>query len=112
LGKDTWNTVIGTPAHPEYPSAHAVIGAASCTILENIFGKNYAFVDRTHENLYGARSYESLRAYAEEAARSRVLGGIHYDLSAKVGFAQGEQVGKLVEQINILGGSLSSLQSD
>jgi hypothetical protein len=112
LGKDNWNTVIGTPAHPEYPSAHAVIGAASCTILENIFGKNYAFVDRTHENLYGARSYESLRAYAEEAARSRVLGGIHYEHSAKVGLAQGDQVGELVDQIKILEGfnTFSSLQ--
>ena len=39
LGHTAWNTVIGTPAHPEYPSAHATVGGACYTVLENIFGK-------------------------------------------------------------------------
>ena len=99
LGYTAWNTVIGTPAHPEYPSAHATVGGASYTVLESTFGKNYAFVDRTHENSHGARSYENLKAYAIEAASSRVLAGIHYKLSADVGLAQGEKVGDLVNNI-------------
>lgn len=99
LGKEAWNTVIGTPAHPEYPSAHSVLGAASSTVLETIFGKNYSFVDRTHENLYGARSYQDLRAYAKDAAKSRILGGIHYKVSAEIGLQQGEKVGNLVNKI-------------
>ena len=103
LGHATWNTVIPTPAHPEYPSAHAVVGRASSVILESIFGKNYSFVDRTHENLYGAVSYQDLRAYSKEAAESRVFGGIHYSISAEVGLIQGEKVGKLVNQIGFKG---------
>jgi hypothetical protein len=99
LGYDTWNTVIGTPAHPEYPSAHATVGGASYTVLENIFGKNYAFADRTHENLYGARSYKNLKEYASEAAWSRILAGIHYKPSADVALVQGEEVGNLVNKI-------------
>jgi hypothetical protein len=99
LGYAEWSTVIGTPAHPEYPSAHATVGGASSTVLENIFGKNYSFVDRTHENLYGARSYKNLREYATEAAWSRVLAGIHYKPSADVALAQGEKVGNLVNKI-------------
>ena len=99
LGHTAWNTVIGTPAHPEYPSAHATVGGASHTVLESIFGENYAFVDRTHENLHGARSYENLKAYATEAAWSRVLAGIHYQFSADVGLTQGEKVGDLVNEI-------------
>ena len=99
LGYTTWNTVIGTPAHPEYPSAHATVGGASSTVLENIFGKNYLFVDRTHENLYGARSYKNLKEYAVEAGWSRVLAGIHYKPSADVALAQGEKVGNLVNKI-------------
>lgn len=95
----TWNTVIGTPAHPEYPSAHATVGGASSTVLENIFGKNYSFVDRTHENLYGARSYKNLKEYAVEAGWSRVLAGIHYKPSADVALAQGNKVGNLVNKI-------------
>jgi hypothetical protein len=103
LGYTDWNTVIGTPPHPEYPSAHAVLGGASAAIMESFVGKNYSFVDRTHENLYGARTYESLRAYAEEASKSRVLGGIHYNVSAAIGLMQGEEVGKLVNDIGFKG---------
>lgn len=99
LGYTAWNTVIGTPAHPEYPSAHATVGGASSTVLENIFGKNYLFVDRTHENLYGARSYKNLKEYATEAVWSRVLAGIHYKPSADIALVQGEKVGNLVNEI-------------
>jgi hypothetical protein len=99
MGYSTWNTVIGTPAHPEYPSAHATVGAASSTVLENIFGKNYSFTDRTHENIHGARSYNNLKEYASEAAWSRVLAGIHYKPSADVALVQGEKVGDLVNKM-------------
>ena len=99
MGQTTWNTVIGTPPHPEYPSAHATLGGASYTILESIFGKNHSFVDHTHENIFGARSYPNIKAYAEEASWSRVLAGIHYEFSAQVGLNQGAEVGKLVNQI-------------
>jgi hypothetical protein len=68
-------------------------------VLENIFGKNYSFVDRTHENIHGARSYDNLKAYAAEAARSRVLAGIHYEPSADVALVQGEKVGDLVNKM-------------
>jgi hypothetical protein len=105
MGHASWGSSIGTPPHPEYPSAHATIGGASYVVLESIFGKNYSFVDRTHENLYGARSYSNLKAYAIEAAQSRVLGGIHYNHSADVGLAQGEKVGQLVNSIRFRGNS-------
>lgn len=99
MGNELWTSVIGTPAHPEYPSAHAVIGGASYVALESIFGQNYSFVDRTHELLHGTRSYENLKAYATEAAWSRVLGGIHYRFSSEAGLEQGEKVGALINQI-------------
>jgi hypothetical protein len=105
LGHASWTTVVGTPGHPEYPSAHAVLGGASSVILENMFGKNYSFVDRTHENLYGSRSYNDLRAYSAEAALSRALGGIHYSFSAEIGLKQGEKVGNLLTKIGSKGAS-------
>lgn len=103
MGHSEWNTVVGTPPHPEYPSAHSVIGGASSTVLASFFGKNHSFVDRTHENLYGARTYSSPKAYAEEAGLSRVLGGIHYKISAEVGLAQGEKVGRLINNVSFKG---------
>ena len=103
IGHTDWNTVVGTPAHPEYPSAHSVVGGASSTVLASFFGKNYSFVDRTHENLYGSRTYSGPKAYAEEAGLSRVLGGIHYKISAEVGLAQGEKVGRLINNVPFKG---------
>jgi len=67
--------------------------------LESIFGTNYSFTDRTHESLYGARTYNSLKAYSDEAGLSRTLGGIHYKGSVAAGEKQGEKVGDLINQL-------------
>lgn len=94
-----WATIIPTPPHPEYPAAHATTAAAVVAVLETIFGKQYAFTDRTHEALYGAFKYSSLKAYGEAAGWSRVLGGIHYAPSVEVGLWQGKAVGAKVNQL-------------
>ena len=96
FGYNSWSTVISTPAHPDYPAQHPAIGRASSVVLESFFGKNYSFVDRTQENLYGPRSYDKLEDYAIEAAQSRVFGGIHYRPSTEAGLQQGKEVGELV----------------
>jgi hypothetical protein len=99
MGYASWNTVIPTPAHPEYPAAHAGISAASAVVLEKIFGLNYSFTDHSYDASYGARTYSSFDAYAKEAGRSRLLAGIHYSPSIATGLAQGRQVGNLVIQL-------------
>jgi len=95
----TWNTVIPTPPHPEFSSAHSVIGKASSVVLEGFFGKKCAFTDHTMEALYGARSYPNLAAYAVEGGWSRVLAGIHYKPSVDIGLSQGKKVGDLVNNL-------------
>jgi hypothetical protein len=96
LGHPQWNSLNITPPHPEYPSAHSTVGRASTTVLETIFGTHYAFTDRTHENIYGVRHYNSLEAASDEAGWSRVLGGIHYKSSILAGKEQGRKVGNLI----------------
>lgn len=96
MGHTTWNAVIATPPHPEFSSAHAVVSRASSIVLERFFGKNYSFTDSTHAALYGARTYARLEDYATEGAWSRVLGGIHYSITATEGLKQGKKVGELV----------------
>jgi hypothetical protein len=101
MGKPNWNSVLPTPPHPEYSAAHAVISAASATVLAGIFGDNYAFTDHSYDNSYGPRSYNSFDAYAAEAGRSRLLAGIHYGPSIGAGLIQGKKVGKLVMGIKL-----------
>ena len=97
-----WNSVIPTPPHPEYTAAHAVISAASAAVLENIFGKNYAFTDHTYDAGYGTRSFNSFDDYAKEAGHSRLLAGIHYSPSIAKGLEQGRQIGNMVNRIHLI----------
>lgn len=99
LGHGTWNSVIATPPHPEYSSAHAAIMKAGATVLEDIFGKHYEFTDRSFESTYGARHYKSFSEYAAEGAWSRIIGGIHYRQSGDAGLVQGKKVGELVNKL-------------
>ena len=99
MGHPDWNSVITTPSFPEYTAAHAVVSAASATIMESIFGKNYGFTDHSYDALYGARSFASFDDYAKEAGHSRVLGGIHYAPSVKAGLIQGRKVGDKINQL-------------
>jgi hypothetical protein len=101
LAKPTWNSILPTPPHPEYTAAHAVVSAASATVLAGIFGKNYKFTDHSYDALYGARSYNSFDDYAKEAGRARLLAGIHYGPSIAVGLTQGNKIGEMVNKLQV-----------
>lgn len=92
-----WRPYIQTPPFPEYTSGHAVISSSVATILENKIGPNTAFRD-TSEIEFGIAplTFGSFREAADQAARSRVLGGIHFSNSCKVGTRQGREIGELV----------------
>ncbi|MDG1397125.1 MAG: vanadium-dependent haloperoxidase [Polaribacter sp.] len=99
----SWETILETPPFPEYTSGHSVQSGALAAILTSLFGDNYAFIDRTHENrtdIDGTpREYSSFFHMAEEAAESRLYGGIHYREAIDLGLEQGYQIGENV--INI-----------
>lgn len=97
-----WTPHLQTPAFPEHTSGHSVASACAATILTHIFGDNYAFVDRT-EVPFGlpVRSFSSFKQAAEEAAISRLYGGIHYRPAIELGVSQGKNVGAFVlENLN------------
>lgn len=71
-----FETIAGTPNFPSYTSGHSVFSAAAAEILSEIFPQEAA--------LY--------RGWAEEAAISRVYGGIHWSFDATVGTTQGRDV--------------------
>ncbi len=66
-------------------------------ILTTMFGENYNFTDNTHANrtdIDGTpRRFTSFNAAADEAAISRLYGGIHYRSAIDLGLAQGKKVG-------------------
>ena len=81
---DFWNdlhaairTIIGLPNFPSYTSGHSTFSAAAATVLTYLFpsGREY------------------FEAEMEEAAISRLFGGIHYRSDIEVGKDHGRRVG-------------------
>ena len=89
----TWTPAIVTPAFPEHPSGHSGQSAAAATVLTALLG-NVAFEDSTNLALgHGARRYQSFHAAADEAAISRLYGGIHFPNGNEHGKTLGRCVG-------------------
>lgn len=94
-----WAPVLQTPPFPEYISGHSMISAAAASALTHVFGENFAFTDST-EVEFGltSRSFNSFYDASNEAALSRLYGGIHYRLANETGLKMGRQVGAFVLQ--------------
>ena len=85
-------TLTSNTSFPEYTSGHSVISRAAAVILTDLYGDNFAFTDTT-EVLYGLpeRKYNSFIHASEEAAISRLYGGIHYMMAIEEGVKQGSR---------------------
>jgi hypothetical protein len=95
-GNSTWNSLLSTPPFPEYPSGHSVASSAAADILTNLLG-NVSFTDSANTSLgYAPRSFNSFTEAANEAAISRLYGGIHYREAIENGLKQGKEVSKAV----------------
>jgi len=99
-----WHPLLQTPPFPEYTSGHSVISTAAAETLTALFGDNFSFDDDT-ETLYGlpVRHFKSFMAAANEAAISRLYGGIHFRDAIVNGQQTGRQVGEIViKKIHLL----------
>lgn len=99
-----WLPLLQTPPFPEHTSGHSVISTTSSIILTEIFGDKFEFVDDV-EVKFGLpeRAFPSFVAAAQEAAISRMYGGIHYRPAIEDGVTQGQQVGRFIAE-KLLGG--------
>ena len=85
----------GTPAFPEYPSAHASISGSAAFVLASLFGENTSFTV-TSESRQGTRSFSSFSSAVSEIADARVFGGIHFRTSCIVGNTLGRNVADFI----------------
>jgi hypothetical protein len=94
-----WVPLLQTPPFPEYTSGHSVISSASAVALTKLFGDNFSFVDST-EIEFGmpSRSFTSFIQASEEAAMSRLYGGIHYRPACDQGVLEGRALGAFIAE--------------
>jgi hypothetical protein len=95
----TWRPLLQTPPFPEYTSGHSVVSTTSAMILTDFFGEDFDFIDDS-EVYFGLpeRAFKSFNQAAEEAAISRLYGGIHFRDAIEEGVKQGKLIGKEILQ--------------
>jgi hypothetical protein len=97
-GDPTWDAASsatelgGTPPMPEWPSAHAMAGAAAAEVLKREIPGTTRFTMTTATALHGPRHYASVDDAARDNNLSRIYVGYHWR-SATV---EGERLGRLV----------------
>ena len=93
---EDWEPLLQTPAFPEHTSGHSVVSATAATILTELMGE-INFTDTT-EVRFGLpeRSYDSFYEASNEAAISRLYGGIHYRPAIEYGIDQGKSVANYI----------------
>src|SRR6476660_603369 len=94
VSDQNWNTYLNTPAIPDYPSTHSVLGGAAAEVLSRFFGSDaVAFTVTSGVPLAGiTRSFQSLSQAAQENADSRVFAGIHFRTACRDGVEQGRKI--------------------
>ena len=94
----TWEPLIVTPTFPEHPAGHGGQSAAAAAVMTGLLG-DIAFDDSTNLSLgHPVRHFASFQAAADEAAMSRLFGGIHYTTGNEAGKLVGRCVGEKVLQ--------------
>jgi hypothetical protein len=89
----TWQPLLNTPPHPEYVSGHSGVSGAAATILEQFFGtQDIQFSAASDDVKDVKRHFTSFQACAEEIARSRVYGGIHFSSAGREGLVLGRKI--------------------
>lgn len=94
-----WQSLNGAPSYPSYSGNMAGLSTSQSTILALFFGRDDIRFEHTWEGPGGAtRSYAGFEEMAEEAARSRVYGGIHFTFDNKAGESIGRNVANYIYQ--------------
>ncbi|HSE16239.1 MAG TPA: vanadium-dependent haloperoxidase [Pyrinomonadaceae bacterium] len=93
----SWTSLIVNPPYPSYAGNNAAIGTSQSTILTLFFGRDDIAFQHTWEGAGGeTRSYAGFGAMADEEARARIYGGIHFTFDNVAGQSVGRNVASYI----------------
>lgn len=104
-----WESFWPDPPFPAFPSGHAIQASAAASVLIDLFGENFDFVDISHVGRprdelrdvdFRERTFTNFWGVAQETADSRFFGGIHTPQDNQVGLDKGK----------VIAGNVNSLQ--
>jgi hypothetical protein len=107
----SWAPLLGTPNHPEYPSAHGCVTSAFAATLAAFLGTSRVDVDvwgatNGGLNLTAMRHYTDASDLEREIVNARVWAGLHYRWSVMPAVALGNSVanwtlGRYFQPVNL-----------
>jgi membrane-associated phospholipid phosphatase len=90
-----WMSFIVTPPFPDYVSGHSTFSGAAATVLAFFYGTDDLPFTTRSDFLPGVyRSFPTCLAAAQEAAASRLYGGIHFRSANEDGLQAGISIGE------------------
>src|SRR6266513_1972570 len=90
-----WMSFIVTPPFPDYVSGHSTFSGAAATVLASFYGTDDLPFTTGSDFLPGVyRSFPTCFDAAEEAAESRIYGGIHFRSASEDGLQAGISIGE------------------
>jgi hypothetical protein len=103
VADNTWTPLWATPAFSSYTSGHATFSAAAASVLDSVFGSKFAFTSTGDPTLgLAARHFKGFNQAADEAAASRMYGGIHFSFDNATGLQVGTKLGHYVLKHELL----------
>ena len=104
-----WHSFWPDPPFPAFPSGHAIQAAATATVLTDLYGDHFEFIDSAHASRkrdelrntnFVVRHFNSFWQVAEETANSRFYGGIHTPQDNEAGLIKGKEIGENINHLN------------
>jgi hypothetical protein len=92
----TWEPLLATPSHPDYPCGHCLVGALVGAIMAAELGDAPAGGITVTGPANASRHYDTFTQMAVEISNSRVWGGVHFRQGANDGAALGRRLAEHV----------------
>jgi hypothetical protein len=94
----TWEPLLATHQHPEYPSGHSTNSSAMATVLRRLFGDNPGspIIASIPTMPQFPREWTTFSEGVDEVIDARVFTGFHFRASDEVGARVGRQVARFV----------------
>ena len=93
----SWEPLITTPNHPEYPCAHCTQAAATAELMKSEYGNappsGVRIASRSSPNA-ALQVLPTWDKWAQEVSASRTLGGVHYRFSNEAGEKMGREIAR------------------
>ncbi len=94
----SWEPLITTPNHPEYPCGHCILAAATAELMVIEYGNVPTWGVRVTSRSIPNAAVQVLpdwNKWAEEVSFSRTLGGVHYRFSNEAGEEMGRKIARI-----------------